>query len=230
MIGDAFSDQGVEILTGREVVKVEGGPGRTDVICSNGESSRTDLLLSCTGVRARTAFLKDSGIRLNHGVVVDERMETDQEGIFAAGDVAESFPFGKTQRGMNPILFTALAQGKVAGENMAGARSEYKGWIPMNVFRFFGNTAVSVGASGAERGEYDVMEETDRASRRLRQLVFSDGLLAGATFINEDINPGLFWQIIERRLDLSKYRDLLFKRPGEASAWLIHEHEKGKSN
>ncbi|MBU2499491.1 MAG: NAD(P)/FAD-dependent oxidoreductase [Proteobacteria bacterium] len=230
LIKEVFSDKGVEILTGRKVVKVEGGFGRINVICADGEPLKTDLLLTCTGVKARTTFLQDSGIKLNQGVVVDQRMQTSKEGVFAAGDVAEALSFKKKERGLNPILFTALAQGKIAGENMAGLKSEYKGWIPLNVFRFFGNMAASVGASGAEGEEYDVMEEIQQASRKFRKLVFSDGRLEGATFINEDINPGLFWQIIERQLDLRKYRDLLFKRPAEMSTWLIHEHERGKSN
>lgn len=226
LIKDVFADKGVEILTGRRVDKLEAANGKTKVICADGEALSTDLLLTCTGVKARTSFIQGSGIELSRGLVVDRRMRTRKEGIYAAGDVAEALSFKDGEMGMNPILFTALAQGKIAGENMAGLSTEYKGWIPLNIFRFFGNMAVSMGVSGSEGEKYAVLEEIDKERRQLKRLIFSDDRLVGATFINEDISPGLFWQIIERQIDLKKYRDLLFKRPAETSTWLIRENER----
>ena len=50
----------------------------------------------------------------------------------------------------------------------------------------------------------------------------------GATFINCGINLGLFYQIIERKLDVSRHKDALFDRPFETSLWLIRDDEKKK--
>jgi NADPH-dependent 2,4-dienoyl-CoA reductase/sulfur reductase-like enzyme len=47
-----------------------------------------DFLVVGTGVRPRTAIAEAAGIVLDHGILVDARLQTNAPGVYAAGDVA----------------------------------------------------------------------------------------------------------------------------------------------
>lgn len=78
-----------------------------------------DAILFSAGVRPNTALAEGSPLVVNRGIVVDTSMRTNQPDVYAAGDVAEI-------DGMLYGLWApAMAQGKVAGANLAGRMETY---------------------------------------------------------------------------------------------------------
>lgn len=223
-IKSVFASKGVELFTGKRVAKLSLAKGKTTITCADGDTFVTDLLLTCTGVRARTSFLKDSDIKTNQGIVVDTRMQTSREGVYAAGDVAEAKDFFSNGLGISGIIPAAVEQSKVAGANMAGQASEYRGWVSMNVFNFFGNTASSVGLSMASGKDKEILEKRDE--QRFQRLVFQDGHLVGAMFLNIPVDPGVVRYIIENRTEVGDHKPLLAERVRETSLWLMLEAER----
>ena len=73
---------------------------------------------------------------------------------------------------MSGILPSAVRQGKIAGMNMAGGKEEYNGWIPANMFNFFGHVVFSVGLS--EDGDVEVLEDVDHAKGQFKTLCFQE--------------------------------------------------------
>ena len=67
-------------LRGRD--KVEG------VALDSGQELAADVVVLGIGIDAATEFARDTGIRLDNGIVVDEFLETSVPGIYAAGDIA----------------------------------------------------------------------------------------------------------------------------------------------
>ncbi|MDO8689791.1 MAG: FAD-dependent oxidoreductase, partial [Dehalococcoidia bacterium] len=139
LIRDVFQREGALLHTGLEAREVRKQNGVVNLGLSDGSSIEADLLVTAVGVRAQTAFLASSGVKLNRGIVVDDCMQTSAADVYAAGDVAEA-PGFFGEVGLNPILPSAVAQGKAAGASMAGRPEAYERWIPMNVFNFFGCT------------------------------------------------------------------------------------------
>ena len=88
---------------------------------SDGTMVEADLVCVSAGVRANTGLAADAGIQCNRGIVVDDAMRVPgEDGIFAAGDVAEC-------NGMGCGLYnTARAMGKTAGTNAAGGDAAFK--------------------------------------------------------------------------------------------------------
>jgi NAD(P)H-nitrite reductase large subunit len=78
------------------------------------------------GIECPVTWLKDQGFTVNKGIVVNEYLETEVQGVWAAGDVAE---FNDLLLGDHMILgnwVNAQLQGRRAGLNMTGTRKPFK--------------------------------------------------------------------------------------------------------
>jgi phenylglyoxylate dehydrogenase epsilon subunit len=225
IIQRVLEKHGVTFFTGRRATEVAWKKRSVEVLLEDGERLQADLLLVATGVKPRTAFLKESGIKINGGVLVDSEMRTSLQHVFAAGDVASAKSFLTGEHGLNPILPNAAEQGKIAGSNMAGEKKEYEGWLPMNTFNFFGHRAVSVGKAAPAEGDEAVVEEDD-STQTYKKIIYRDGRLQGATFLDTDVDAGVFQYLIRRRVEIGPHKERLIKAPREASLWLMREAEK----
>lgn len=223
-IGGIFAASGVAVkLQWGEAAKAERQGGAIKVGFTGGNEIEADVVLACLGVKPRTAFLQESGVGVNEGIVVDRRMSTNVANIFAAGDVAETFDFFSGGSTVNPILPSASAQGKVAGDNMAGKTSEYEGSLGMNAFNFFGHLAFSIGKVRAAKGD-DALDATRNGS--IARLVFTGDALSGASFLDTDVEAGVIQYLIRKRVPIGKYRETLLAQPREVGYWLMNEAEK----
>ncbi|MEE4354651.1 MAG: NAD(P)/FAD-dependent oxidoreductase [Desulfatiglans sp.] len=227
-ISDVLSRNSIDIHTSKEVAEIKRKSNGLEIVCADGDGFYIDLVISCVGVASRISMLEDSGIKTEKGIMVDKRMRTNIEGIYAAGDVAESEDFFNIQTGVNAIIPTAVSQGKIAGANMAGKEVLYKGWIPMNMFNFFGNLVGSIGLS-RQQGSREVMEKLGSKRRSFRRFVFDGDRLIGVMFMNEALDPGVIRYLIEERTPIGSYKDLLFEKPKETSRWLMLKREEEQS-
>jgi pyruvate/2-oxoglutarate dehydrogenase complex dihydrolipoamide dehydrogenase (E3) component len=90
-----LGDDGITMLTGVEVTRVDDGPGPSATVFfkrdGNTESVQADVILAASGRRPVTAdiALEKAGVRVTDrgAVVVDEHLRTSQPHIFAIGDV-----------------------------------------------------------------------------------------------------------------------------------------------
>lgn len=225
-ISDIMSGRGVTVRTGKNIDRIEKHPDGIRIHCAGGEVLKAGLLVSCLGVRPGLSLVEGSGIRTNQGILVDDRMRTSVSGIYAAGDVAETPDFLHHRAGVSAILPSAIAQGKVAGSNMAGTDCRYEGWISMNLLNIFGSPAFSIGLAMPGAGEAEVLEEKDDKQRRFRRLVTRGRELIGAMFVNVDLDPGVIKYLIEKRIDVSAHKKALLEQPKEVGSWLMLKNER----
>jgi phenylglyoxylate dehydrogenase epsilon subunit len=225
IIRSVLEGHGVTFFTGSSATEVSWRKGSVSVSLDGGEKLLGDLLMVATGVKARISFLQGSDITKNSGVVVDREMRTNIENVFAAGDVAAAPNFLSGENGPNPILPSAAEQGKIAGSNMAGQKKEYEGWLPMNTFSFFGHRAVSVGRAIPAQGD-EVVVEHDKERGAYRKIVYRNDRLLGASFVDTDVDAGVFNYVIRKRVEIGSHKESLLRRPRETSLWLAHEAEK----
>lgn len=219
--------QGAEFYGGSKIDEIREIKGRTKIILSDGRSLDTDVLIVSAGIEPRISFLAGTGILINRGVLVDKQMRTNLPDVYAAGDVVEAFDFFFGQAGINAITPSAIQQGLVAGANMAGEKMEDKGWIPMNLFKFFGHTAFSIGLS--PRPSYQVLKKKDDPSGISKEFVFQENRLAGARFIDVDIDPGILRYLIEEKVDIGEFKEELLEHPQETSRRLMLRSEQNWS-
>ena len=228
VLQETLTKQGVQIFSDSPLQSVRKNNQGLIVTMNGGKTLNADLLIAATGVVPNalgSAFIPG----VAGGLQTGRRMETNLPDVYAAGDVAGAPSFFDGAHGVNPILPEAVEQGKVAGYNMAGEKSEYRGWIPWNFLRCFDFHAFNIGLTGSGIAKTaDVVEQKDGAG--YLRLIVQDRLLIGVECFNQpSISPGVFGYLITRRVPVDEHKALLLKKPMETTSYLMARHRRSQS-
>lgn len=121
-----FEQQGVRVLTGvRAASFVEGGGHMVGVQTEHGELVRGSIAVVGVGINPNEELAQEAGLKVDNGIMVNEHLETEVEGVFAAGDVARFYSpiFGHHLRVEHYDV--AVKHGRLAGANMTGAQLSF---------------------------------------------------------------------------------------------------------
>ena len=186
-----LEQNGIGFMLGDTVQRFEDGRA----YMKNGGAVDFDLLVLAVGVRANSELVKSAGGEVNRGILVDNRMATTLDGVYAAGDCAEGYDASLGARRVLAILPNAYMQGNTAGINMAGGAKSFDNAVPMNSVGFFGLHMMTAGVYGG-----DMFEDADGGS--VRRFFVKDGLLAGFILIGKTDRAGIYTSLIRERTPL----------------------------
>ena len=118
-------DRGVAFRFGEGVERLEGDGRVGRVVTTGGEAIDADLVVAGVGVRPNAELAEDAGLPVDNGILVNERLETNVPGVFAAGDVAnhEHPVFGRRIRVEH--FDNASRMGAAAAGNMLGRGASF---------------------------------------------------------------------------------------------------------
>jgi 3-phenylpropionate/trans-cinnamate dioxygenase ferredoxin reductase subunit len=123
--GAIHRDQGVDLRTGTAVEAIEGSGRAERVRLAGGDTVDCDFVVVGIGVAPRVALAEAAGLEVDNGVLVDERLKTSADNVYAAGDVANAWhPFFE-QRLRVEHWHNALEQGPAAARGMLGTGEPY---------------------------------------------------------------------------------------------------------
>lgn len=144
--------------------------------------------LSTTGTEADSEFLNTTGIELDPQgyVVVDSRMKTSQDNIYAGGDMV-SFPLEEERLTVGHWQM-AQSQGRVAALNLLGIESQLKS-IPFFWSMFFGK---GLRYAGHTDNVIDPLITGDLENFKFVAYYFSKGRVAAVASIGQDEVPSMF--------------------------------------
>ena len=182
---------GIQFMLGDTAVRFE----KNTAQMKSGKKVDFDVLVLAVGVRANTTLVKELGGEVNRGILVNDRMETSLESIYAAGDCTEGNDISLGQKRVLALLPNAYMQGHTAGVNMAGGNEVFGKAIPMNSIGFFGLHIMTAGTYVGEMYE----EKNDST---LKRLFTKDGLLKGFILIGKTERAGIYTSLIRERTPL----------------------------
>lgn len=192
MLQDALLDHGVNLYLKNTVAAIEGKDKVEAVRLQDGTVVPCHLVIMGTGVKPAAKFLEGTGVEINHGIVVDEYLQTSVPGIYAAGDVAEGYDAIFGVKRVNALWPVAAYQGRIAAMNMAGQITPYKGHAAMNTVELMGMRVVSFGQIRTEAGYRESVLSLPE-KQYYRKLVYQGKYIKGGVFINNIEGAGIIY-------------------------------------
>jgi len=203
---------GTDLRCGVGVAALE-GTGRVErVVLADGTAIDADLVVVGIGAVPATDWLRDSGLRLDDGIVCDEYLFTGAEGVYAAGDVARWYnPL--FDRAMRLEHWTSAAeQGAAAARNALdpSAAKPYQ-TVPYFWSDWYDSRIQFVGVPATD--EIRVVEGDPERGGRMVALYREGSRLAGVLTLNgQNV--------------IMKYRGLIMKRAGWDDALTFAQQRK----
>ncbi len=125
-----FSIKGVEIIENDFVKKINDFESNvTSVELASGKLINLDALLIASGGHPEVGLAVDANLQVENGIKVNERLETNDPSIYAAGDCASFYHQGNFLR--LESVGNAIDQGKTVALNIAGETTGFnlKPWF-----------------------------------------------------------------------------------------------------
>jgi NAD(P)H-nitrite reductase large subunit len=176
-----------------------------------------DVVIMATGIRTNLDWLKDSGITIKRGIVVDDHLRSNVANVYAAGDVAEGKDMVTGEAAVHAIEPTAQEHGRVVGANMAGKNVRYRGSLLANIVEVCHLDVASFGAW--EDGKAQAVSGLRADRPAYRKLLFRDDRLTGAIILgpSSDIwttnDVGMLKGLVQSGVSLGPWRAHLAKNP-----------------
>jgi NADPH-dependent 2,4-dienoyl-CoA reductase/sulfur reductase-like enzyme len=120
-----YAARGVAFLKQARLAALQGRGAVSSALLESGQTVDCDLVVAGVGVVPVTEPLANSGIELADGVVVNEYLETNQPGIYAAGDVASYQDTLYGQRRRVEHWDNAVSQGRHCARALLGERAPF---------------------------------------------------------------------------------------------------------
>jgi len=156
-----LEQRGMSFRLDSNVTRILGQTTVTGVELASREVLPASLVLICAGIVPEVGLARSAGLAIKGGIVVDDRLQTTAEGVFAAGDCA-------AHHGHVYGLWPASeAQGKVAGDRMAGGEAIYAGTARSNSLKVTGIDMFSIGCIEVPAAGTEEIERSDGVYRKL---------------------------------------------------------------
>jgi len=199
---------GISVLLGRRIKKIEKRGKKAVVVSDSGEETEADMVIVGIGLKPNTHLVNDSGIVVNRGILVDERMRTNVDNIFAAGDVAEGENVVTGEKEVLPTWSNACHQGRIAGLNMVGCAQSYEGGLRETITTIFGLTVAAIGLTKTPM--YSGIKElsfTNPDRMSYRKILLADSRVVGAILLGRTGDAGILSNLIRNRKDISLWEE-----------------------
>jgi nitrite reductase (NADH) large subunit len=190
-----LNGQADEIM-GKE--KVEG------VRLKDGRMIEGQMVIVSAGVRPNLQLAKVMGLEVKNGILVNDRLETKIEGVFAAGDAVE-------HRGRcYGVWPAAQRQGETAGLNMAGRNELYEGTVVSNTLKVVGINLTSAGEIDIE-GKLECIVRSDREKCAYCKAAFKEDKIIGCILLGDIKGGPEILNSIGKMVNLKEIKDSLRK-------------------
>jgi NAD(P)H-nitrite reductase large subunit len=139
LISDHVRSHHVDLRLETELLNIQdNGEGKVKgIVTSKNESIECQLVGLTVGVSPSIAFLKDSGIKINRGVLVNELLQTNIANVYAIGDCVERTYELSGRRNIEQVWYTGRMMGEVVAQTICGSPTKYEPGPWFNSAKFF---------------------------------------------------------------------------------------------
>ena len=182
------NDHHIELIKSSLVQEIVGdGEGNVlGVRTGDDRIIETDFVGITVGVEPNVDFLRESGLKIRRGILVDRFFRTNLENVYAVGDCAEHIDPHPDRKAIEAVWYSGRMAGETLGVNLAGIRKAYDPGRWFNSAKFFDIEYQEYGRSGPVLQEGEAQLEWTDGDRRNMRIVYreEDHLLLGISTLN----------------------------------------------
>jgi NAD(P)H-nitrite reductase large subunit len=201
---------GVEIIHGDEIAEVVSRDGVPSYVkTKKGRDIQTDMIGVGLGITLNTNILANAPVEVRNGIIVNEYLETNVPGIYAAGDVAEFYDPIIGQHHTMGTWDNALAHGRIAGANMAGGHQPYID-VPTYTSPLFDVNIAVVGTAESSNPELEAIarrEPGEKGNVNYRKLFFRENKLVGVLMVGSPKGRKKLVDIVKNQQPIERATD-----------------------
>lgn len=206
LLAKELTDRGIDLYFDDEVLYVNGEYTVESLRLKSSRKIDCKAILFAIGTQPNVEFLKDAGIQVNRGAVVDEHLQTSNPFVYAMGEIAER----------NGALFgiTAAAeeQATVLAEYLNGSTtSNYMSTLSMNILKVHGVELCSIGMveTPVNNPEYEEIIFLDKSRKYYKKCIVYQDRLVGAILMGDKSEFNEFRDWIKSGIELGEKRESL---------------------
>lgn len=150
LVHQHLMDKGVNLYLEQAVASFERDGKGLKVNFKNGQSIAADIVILSIGVRPETNLARAAELTIGPagGIAVNDYLQTSDESIYAIGDAIEYRHPITGKPWLNYLAGPANRQGRIAADNILGAKISYEGSIGTSIAKVFDMTVASTGLPG----------------------------------------------------------------------------------
>lgn len=211
MIEKAIKNGGVKITYQAEASEILGEDSVEGIILKDGRRVECDMIICGIGAECEAGWLKNSGLKLNRGILTNEYLKTNLPDVWAAGDAAEFKDLILDEIVQLGNWANAHEQGKVAGLNMIGEETPFK-FVSFYSTQGFGISIAFIGDVKLGAGKIVIKRGSPEINSYARIIILDKGdrkEVEGATLINRAGEMSAIAKLIESNIDVTqKFKEL----------------------
>jgi NADPH-dependent 2,4-dienoyl-CoA reductase/sulfur reductase-like enzyme len=185
-IANLHKDAGVKLLCGIGVERIEASAAGQRLSLGDGRIVEADVVVAGLGSLPNLDWLDGSGLKLENGIVCDERGSTGMPGLYAAGDVASWMNPSNGVHKRHEHWTAAREQARIVAQSIAGVTEN--AWEEFVPYFWSDMHGVRIQLLGSAAGADDVQivhEDKDKKAflaeyHKTGQLIGVVGCNAGA--------------------------------------------------
>ncbi|SEN69604.1 nitrite reductase large subunit NirB [Lihuaxuella thermophila] len=203
--------QGMNFLLEKQTEAILGRKRVKGLKFKDGSKIEADLVVMAVGIRPNVALAKESKIKINRGIVVNDYLETNIPNVYAVGECAE-------HRGIVYGLVAPLyEQGAVLAKRICGVKTEpYQGSVVSTKLKVSGVDVFSAG---------EFMDQPDTVALRYqddfngiyKKVLLRNNKVVGAVLFGDTSDGARLFQMIRAGADVSEVKEMFAGAQGNQS-------------
>jgi len=205
MLKCAVEAKGIAVMLESKTMRIVGDRRVEGVELANGSVIPADIVVVAVGVQPNVELAREAGLAVNHGIVVDDNVETGVRAIHAIGECAE-------HRGAcYGLVEPAHEQAQMLARRLAGENARYPGSVLATNLKVSGVNLFSAGDFlGAASGSEEIVL-SDPELGVYRKLVIAGDRLIGAVLFGDSSDALWYLDLIRSASSIERLRgDLVF--------------------
>lgn len=205
ILKDQIERTGIAVRLGTVTEEILGDGQVRGLRFKGGDEAEAEVVIIAAGVDPDLELAREAGLRVERGIVVDDRLGTSRPGIFAAGDVAE-------HRGrVYGIIPASFEQARAVAHNMLSMDLPYQGTVASNTLKVAGLYVTSAGLAVQEEQTSEVLTRQAPEEGLYKKIVLREGRIVGAIWMGTKKGAAEIGRLVAGKKDVSTVKYDLFE-------------------